>query len=217
VSDPRYSEEEFADILRDAARRSASDQPQYSLAEIQRIAEQVDIAPEHVAHAAAALPVTAAERPSLWWGAPSSTQLVRRVERVASTNEILDALAIARQRLGHSGETRDVGGGLEWRFDSGFSSAVVSVVPDTGGTIVRVDGRADGRQFILHFGAVAAAVLTGFVATQATTPTFSLLTAAVALVPYAAAARFWWNRSARAAAQRLSTLADELAARLYRG
>lgn len=217
MSEPRYSEQEFSEILRDAAERSTSDQPQYSLEEIQRIAEQADIAPEHVARAAAALPVTAGESPSLLFGAPSATHAVRRIDRLVSSGQIMDALTIARQRLGHSGTARDVGGGVEWRYDSGYSNAVVSIVPDANGSIVRVEGRADGRQFVLHAGALAAAVLTGFVASSATTPTFSAFTAAVAFVPLATAARLWWNRSARAAARQLSALADELAERLHRG
>lgn len=217
MSEPRYSERELSEILRDAAERSTTEPPPYSLSDIQRIAEQADIAPEHVARAAAALPATAAERPSWLFGGASATQAVRRIDRLASTGEMMDALTIVRQRLGQSGEARDVGGGLVWRYDSGYSNAVVSIVPDANGTIVRVEGRADGRQFILHCGAVAAAILTGFVATTATTPTFSALTAAVALVPYAAVARLWWNRSASASARRLSSLADELAGRLERG
>jgi hypothetical protein len=216
MSEPRYSEQELSEILRDAAERSTADLPPYSLMDIQRIAEPADIAPEHVAQAAAALPFTAGERPTLLFGEASATHLVRRINRLASPGEMMDAVTILRQRLRHSGVVRDVGGGLEWRYDSGYSNAVVSIVPDANGTIVRVEGRADGRQFIVHFGAVAAAVLTGFVATTATTPTFSALTAAVALVPYAAVGRLWWNRSARAAARRLSALADELAARLHR-
>lgn len=217
MSEPKYSEQQLSEILRDAAERSTSELPQYSLSEIQRIAEEVDIAPEHVARAAAALPVTAAERPSLLFGAASATHVVRRIDRLASTGEIMDAVTIVRRRLGQSGQARDVGGGLEWRYDSGYSNAVVSIAPDAGGTVVRVSGRADGRQFILHFGAVAAAVLTGFVANAATTPTFSAITAAVALVPFAAAARLWWNRSASAAARRLSALADDLATHLQDG
>jgi uncharacterized protein (DUF934 family) len=43
---------------------------------------------------------------------------------------MMDAVTILRQRLGHSGEVRDVGGGLEWRYDSDYSNAVVSIVPD---------------------------------------------------------------------------------------
>ncbi|MBL0169813.1 MAG: hypothetical protein IPP90_03640 [Gemmatimonadaceae bacterium] len=217
MTEPRYSEQEFSEILRDAAERSATDQPQYSLSEIQRIAEQVDIAPEHVARAAAALPATSAERPSVLWGAASAMQLVRRVDGVVSTDQIMDTFTIARQRLGHSGETRDLGGGLEWHYDSGYSSAVVSVVPGGSGTIVRVEGRAEGRRFILYAGALAAAVLTGFFATNTATPTFSLLSAVVAFVPYAAVARAWWNRSARAMQRDLTRLADEVAARLGRG
>lgn len=215
MSEPKYSEEQLSAILRDAATRSTADDATYSLEEIQRIAEEAGIAPDLVAQAAAALPVVV-EQPTALGGAASGMQMVRRVARTATPAEVLEALSLVRQRLGHTGETRDVGGAVEWRYDSGYSGASVSILPDAHGTLIRVDGRADGRQFILYFGAVAAAVLTGFIASTTATPTFSAVSAAVAVVPYLAAARFWWNRSSRGFATKLSALADEIAQRLDR-
>ena len=216
MSDPKYSEDELKAILRDAAERStADDGERYSLSEIQQIAKQADIAPQHVADAAAALPVASAETaPSLMWGAASGVQLVRKVSRRASANEVMDALALARQQLGQTGESRDAGGAVEWRYNTGYSSATVSILADETGTTVRIEGRADGRQFILHFGAVAAAVMTGFIASTTATPTFSALSAAVALVPLVGSARWLWNRSARSMQQKLTKLADEIAGKL---
>ena len=219
MSEPKYSEEELQSILRDAARRDAAaradaDGDRYSLTEIQQIAGQADIAPEHVEHAAAALSVAPPSAPSVLWGAPSDVQLVRKVTRRASQNEVMEALSLVRQRIGQTGETRDVAGAVEWRYNTGYSSATVSILADESGTVVRVEGRADGRQFILHFGAVAAAVLTGFIASTTATPTFSVLSAAVAMVPFVGGARWLCNQSARAMQQKLTRLADELAAKL---
>ena len=216
MSDPKYSQDELNAILHKAAERSTADEERYTLAEIQQIASEADIAPEHVAQAAAALTVAPASAPSVLWGAASGVQLVRKVNRRASPNEVMDALALARQHLGQTGESRDAGGAVEWRYNTGYSRATVSILADESGTVVRVEGRADGRQFILHFGAVAAAVLTGFIASATATPTFSALPAAVALVPFVGGARWLWNRSARAMQHKLTNLADELARKLGR-
>ncbi|MES3034446.1 MAG: hypothetical protein V4813_10680 [Gemmatimonadota bacterium] len=216
MGERRYSEAELAAILRDAAERSTADHTDYSLTDIQRIAGQAQIAPEHVANAAGALTVRPAEAPSPLWGEPSGIQLVRRVDNPVTAGDVVAALSLARQRLGETGTTRDVAGGSEWRYDTGYSGAAITIVPDGGATIVRVDARSDGRQFILYFGAAAVTALTGFIASSATTPTFSALAAAAALLPSLAVARTWWNRSARSARQSVTALADEIAATLTR-
>jgi len=214
MSDSKYSQDELKAILRDAAERSTADDERYTLAEIQDMAIQAEIAPEHVAQAAAALPVAPPEAPSVLWGVASGVQLVRRVDRRASQNEVMDAFALVRQHLGQTGESRDAGGAVEWRYNTGYSSAAVSILADESGTVVRIEGRADGRQFILHFGAVAAAVLTGFIASDTVTPTFSVLSAAIAMVPFVGGARWLWNRSARKMQQKLTGLADAIAKKL---
>lgn len=216
MSDRRFTEEELAAILRDAAERSTADGTDYSLTDIQRIAGQAQIAPEHVASAAGALTVVPAEAPSRIWGEPSGIQLVRRIDNRATAGDVVAALSLARQRLGETGTTRDVAGGSEWRFDTGYSGAAITIVPDGNATIVRVDARSDGRQFILYFGAGAVAALTGFIASSTTTTAFSALTAAVALVPSLAVARAWWNWLARSARQSITLLADEIAAQVAR-
>ena len=213
----QYSEQQLALILQRAAELSATDDRRYSLDEIQRIAEQAGIAPELVAQAAAALPVPDPEQPTWLWGAPSASQLVRRVDRVVQQSEFAAALSLLRQRLGQTGDARDVGGTLEWRYDTGYSAAAVTIAPDKDGTTVRIDGRADGRQFMLPFGAIAAALFTGLVASKGMTMEMSALIAAGSAVPYLAIARLWWNRSARASREKLARVADEVAGLLSRG
>lgn len=217
MGETQYSEQQLALILQRAAELSTADERSYTLEEIQRIAEQAGIAPELVSQAAASLPVPDLEQPSLLWGAASGSQVVRRVDRVVHPSEFAAALSLVRQRTGQTGDARDVAGTMEWRYDTGYSAAAITIAPDARGTTVRVDGRADGRRFILYFGALGAAVLTGFVATNATSPEFSAAIAAGAAIPYFAAARAIWNRAARASQQKLKDLADEVAGLLARG
>jgi hypothetical protein len=216
MNDKRFTEAEMAEILRDASTRTDAQDSRYSLEQIQAIAEEASISPALVAQAAASLTNVPAPVPSTVLGQPTAVQQVRRVEHVASAVEIAELVALVRTRLNETGTTQDVGGAVEWRYNSGYSSATVSILPHAGGTVVRVEQRADGRPFVLYFGAAMAAVITGFVASTTATPTFNVAAAAVAAVPYLLAARTWCNRSAARMAATATALADELANRLTR-
>jgi hypothetical protein len=216
MSEKRYSEDELAAILQDAAQRSTSVDKSYTLAEIQQIASEAEIAPEHIANAAGSLAAASPTPTSLLAGAASGFQLVRRTSRPATAAEILDALSLARQHLGETGATSEIAGGSEWRHDSGFSSSVVSIVPDADGTVIRIDSRADGQGFVLGAGAVVASIAVGFAASSTVAPTFSALAAGLALIPSLAIARAAWNRSMLGSRRRLTALADAIANRLGR-
>ncbi|MCE2900965.1 MAG: hypothetical protein ACK5ZR_04115 [Gemmatimonadaceae bacterium] len=209
MGERRYSEEALQTILGEAATLSAQRGDTYSLADMQRIAGEIDIDPELVTRAAAAMPIGAAT-PAL----PAAAPLVRQVGHRATMAEMTAAIGIAREEFGELGTTVAVGDGVEWRYDSGFSAAVVSIMPESAHTVVRIDAHASGRQVVLYFGAVAAAVATGFLASTTATPTFSIAAAAVAIGPCLAAAHLWWRRSQQAAQAKLVALADALAQRL---
>ena len=77
---------------------------------------------------------------------------------------------------------------------------------------------ADGRQFVLYFGAGAAALFAGFVMMAGhASPSAAVITAVGTAIPAFVVARAWFNRSARAMSAKLSALADELARRLSDG
>lgn len=217
MTEPKYSDEEMRAILRDAAERSTDDDARHSLADIERIASEVGIPAALVRDAAASLPARDALSPHEIRTAPSSVQLVRHVDRAASEAEILEALSVIRQRLGITGQTRQVGRAVEWFYDSGYSGATISVLPDGERTVVRIDARADGRQFVLYFGAGAAALFAGFVTAGHASPMVAVLTAVGTAIPAMLAARAWFNRSARAMSATLTALADDLARRLSDG
>lgn len=218
MTEPKYSDEEMRAILRDAAERSTDDDARHSLADIERIASEVGIPAALVRDAAASLPARDPVAPHEIRTAPTSVQLVRHVDRAASEAEILEALSLIRQRLGVTGQTRQVGRAVEWFYDSGYSGATISVLPDGERTVVRVDARADGRQFVLYFGAGAAALFAGFVMMAGhASPSAAVITAVGTAIPAFVVARAWFNRSARAMSAKLGALADELARRLSDG
>ena len=216
MTDPQFTDKEMALILRRAVELSSAEERQHSLADIQRIAAEIGIAPDVVTRAAA-LPLADPEQPSRLWGASSANHLTRVVARASTPQNLSAALAQVRARLAEIGESREIAGGMEWRYDSGFSSAAVTIVTDDTTTSIDVAGRADGTQFVIHAGALAAAVFTGFAAGQAAGGSFSAAIALGAGVAYLGVARLWWNRIAAANQRRMRAVADEVAALLERG
>ncbi|MCC7054032.1 MAG: hypothetical protein IT355_12280 [Gemmatimonadaceae bacterium] len=217
MADREYSPEELDRILRDAAQLSTDDTPRYSLQEIQSIAAGAEIAPEHVVRAAERLAMTPERAGNARWIEPAGMQIGCRVGRPASASDAMAAIALARQALGETGTVHNVGGGTEWRYDNGFSALALSIVPDKNGTVVRADARADGRQFVLGFGALVTAVATGLSVASVATPVVGVAGGLLALASAGVAARAVWNRSVRATRARLTTLTDSIAQRLDRG
>ena len=213
MSERRYTEDELTAILGEAATRSVHQRDTYSLADMQRIASEVNIDPALVASAAVSLPVRAPTGPSVL-GASATTQLTRRVNRCVTRSDMTAAITMARELTGELGTTDAIGDGVEWRYDSGYSGCVISIVPESDHTLVQIDAHANGRPFVLYGGALIATALTGFIASTTPTPTFNLAAAGLAIVPCVAAARFLCNRSQRAAQAKLMALADALAQRL---
>jgi hypothetical protein len=146
----RYSEEEFAVILRNAS--AVSDVPEgpralrthparrsgLTLSEIQEIAAEVGIEPSRVSRAAALLPE---EEPSalmkLIGGGPRYRMeaTVPGLVPAKGQGQVID---VVRRVAGIPGETREVLGGLEWTGSTGTTGYGASVTPQGDGTKVQV-------------------------------------------------------------------------------
>jgi hypothetical protein len=216
MSEKQYTDEELQVILREAARLSTDDDQRYSLSDITTIAAGAEIAPEYVTRAVQSLDVTPPSNSVSRLVEPDGQQMVRHVGRAVTQAEVMAAIALARQQLGETGTIHNVGSGSEWRYDSGFSSFAMSVVPDADSTVVRFDARADGRQFVLAFGTIVASAFAGFATASSSSPAVGMIAAAVTLVSVGAAATTWWNRSARATQTKLTAMANAVAHRLGR-
>jgi len=211
MTDSRFSEQQMAVILRRAAELSAAEERSYSLEEIQAIALQAGISPDLIAQAAADLPVIETGSGSRLWGASAAYHLSRRVPTQATSSGLAAVLSLIRQRMPEVGEARELGGSFEWRYDTGYSGVAVTLAPVGESTSIRVDGRYDGRVFAFYGGAMAAAAITGLIASSFAHPAIAAVVGAGAAVPYAALARTWWNRTAARTRAQLTNLADEIA------
>jgi hypothetical protein len=114
-----YSEAEFVRILRMAAElqnRSTGEaaSEKLTLAEIEEIAAEVGIAPQHVAAAAALVTTEAGEQWVSWLAVPVQGRLSRVLPGSVSEEGWQEIVAVIRQTLEHTGQHSFVPGALEW-------------------------------------------------------------------------------------------------------
>jgi hypothetical protein len=129
---PEYSEAEFVRILRMATElqeRSTGGptSEKLTLAEIEQIAAEVGIAPEHIAAAATLVTTEAGEQWKSWLAVPVQGQLSRVLPGSASDNAWQEIAAIIRQTLEHTGQHSYVPGALEWVHTDDLSVVRVEV------------------------------------------------------------------------------------------
>lgn len=144
-----YSEAEFVRILRMAAElqdRTAGDASPHSLtlAQIQEIAGEVGIGPEHVAAAAAMVATASSEQWRTWLAAPVQGELSRALPGGVSQAMWQEIAGIIRQAAGTPGQHSYVPGDLEW-VHADEAGRVRVRVRDAGGQ-AHVHISADHRQ-----------------------------------------------------------------------
>jgi hypothetical protein len=141
----RYDEKELALILKLAAKRQAvaagPGRGGLSLAEIQQIAAEAGLDPQHVAEAAAALETQYGHRwPSLL--GPSTKFLFERtIPGEVPTNELSEIIEIIRRVTGVQGEVSQVFDSVEWKgHDQMDRHTYVTIKRQGGQTKIKVRG-----------------------------------------------------------------------------
>ncbi len=215
----RYSDREFALILRAAAEVGAGPTPAspregLTLAEIRQIAAEVGIDPERVSRAAALLPSGRETALLRLIGGNPRQRMEQTVAGLVPPAGLSRMVEVARRVLDTQGETREVLGGVEWKAGTSTFDPSVSITPRSGETVVHVS--TNGTEAMLAYlagiglpvggvitvilgkfvfgetgGGIAAAALSGF------TPAFLF-------------ARALWSRSAGRWRERLLHLMEAL-------
>jgi hypothetical protein len=156
AEDRRYSDREFALILRRAAELQESVQEEsasggLTLGEIKGIGAAAGIDPELIAQVAGALP--AEEEPREWWRAvPTRFHFSENVDGELPKAAVGDIIEITRQETGVEGQVSQVLETIEWRA----GSTRLSLTPAEGRTRIRVIVDADyAENATIGFGSVS--------------------------------------------------------------
>jgi hypothetical protein len=216
----RYSDEEFALILRTASEVRAGPAPAppqegLTLSEIREIAAEVGIDPERVSKAAALLPsVDDATIFGLLGGRPRQ-RLEHSISGVVPTAGLGGVIDVARRVLDSQGETREVLGALEWKGGTSTSSIVVSVTPRQSDTILQASvDRTEAMAGIYGgVGITVAGVITVVLGKLVFGETGAGIVAALlsGFTPSILLARTLWKRMTKRWQERLLHLMDAMA------
>lgn len=169
----RYTEEEFALILRKASEIQESPsggtgkagEGGISLPEIQSIAKEAGIDPQAISRAAALLGAADWEEKTGLaagiFGGPGTYHLNFEVPGQLPPEEVGRLLELIRSTLAHQGEASEVLGGVEWKTVGELSAVNVNIAPRGESTSIQIVGdrsAAGGVTFIFPMAGSAIAV-----------------------------------------------------------
>lgn len=167
----------------------------------------------------AVVPVESGEAGSLQvaspvFGRPVTYHAQATVAQALEPSDVPRLMSLVASVDGEAGKASELGGGLLWQRDSGYSALSLTVTPEGERVVVRGDLNLGGRQFAYFGGAFGAALLTGLVATNVVPGAQAAAVGVGALLPFGVVARALWNASARRSAVALRELVDRVAAAL---
>lgn len=223
----RYSEEEFALVL-----RMASEEPEtpdekdvqeltparkgLTLAQIREIASEVGIDPDRVSRAAARLPQARESGLARLLGGPPLVSLERVVKGEASEADLRRIAEVLRREVGAPGKAREVLGSLEWKGNNTTATTIISAsaTPRDGSTVLQAS--ADSSGALLAIIAAAGLPTLGVVALTLVKLVFGETDAGIVLgllsglPPAALVSRSLWKRTTEAWRDRLLKIMDAM-------
>lgn len=152
-----------------------------------------------------------AERPLV----PPTTALHFRevVEQQVTPNDFPRLISLVRSLAPDTGSARELGDGLQWEQDSGYSALSLTINPEPTGTVIRADLRTDGQQVAYTLGAIGSGLIASFAATAIHLPLPAILGIGIsALAASGAVARGLWKAGRRRQAERIQSLVARIAA-----
>lgn len=137
------------------------------------------------------------------------------VEQTITPNDFPRLISLVRALAPEAGTARELGDGLQWEHDSGFTSLSLTINPEPSGTVIRADLRTDGEQVAYFLGAGVTGLLAACVAIAAHLgPSGIAVTSLGSLVTTGWLARLLWRRSSRKQAANLQQVVAKIAAGL---
>lgn len=137
------------------------------------------------------------------------------VDQTITPNDFPRLISLVRALAPDAGTARELGDGLQWEHDSGFTSLSLTINPEPNGTVIRADLRTEGQQVAYFLGAAFAGILGACVGVTAHLGLGGMIAAGFGTVLVTGiGARLWWRRSSRLQAIQLQRLVAKIAAGL---
>jgi hypothetical protein len=223
----RYSEEEFALVLRmaseepdtpkDEERRELTPAREgLTLAQIREIASEVGIDPDRVSRAAGLLPQKSDSGLARLLGGHPVAALERVVEGEASEADLRRIADAVRREVGVTGKAQEVLGALEWTGSNSTATTIVSAsaTPRDGSTVLQASCDSSGA--LLAITAAAGLPTLGVVALTLVKLVFGETDAGIVmgllsgLPPAVLVSRILWKRTTQAWRGRLVKIMDAM-------
>lgn len=219
MTERRYSDEEFALILRRAAATGRREpaapgtRDGLTLEELQAIAREVGLDPDLVAEAARALPVAREGWLARLFGGPGYLEVEFEVDRAITQDDTASTVAVIRRVLRVQGTSRWTGGGMEWTSTATPTQVSVDIVPRNGRTRVLILADRGGMGVVAGTAAVLVFLALGGALAGGLEPAGVLESIGVAggaLAGAFATARAIWASTAKRTRTRLARLVDAM-------
>jgi hypothetical protein len=223
MTERRYTDEEFALILRRAAsigRREPTargSRDGLTLDELQAIAREVGLDPDVVAKAARSLPMAREGRWARLFGGPGYFEMEFEVDRAITQEDTVPIAAAVRRALRVQGTSQWSGGGMEWTSTGAPTQVSVDMVPRNSVTQVTILADRGGTGVLTVMGSVLVGLGLGGVLSGVFHPAGLLESVGVfagAGAGALATARALWSSTTRRTRARLARLVDTLSATL---
>jgi hypothetical protein len=229
----RFSEAEFALILRRAVEldaepvktHPATSPPRLppeglTLSEIQEIAAEVGITPARIAEALESIEGSEWSPLARLFGGPPTLKAERRLEGPSGQKELASYLDIVRDVMKTQGESHEVLGGVEWKWDDKLVQVTVRIAPDVDASKVVVSVERGPAGFLSHYvpimSGLGAAGLTIGILEPSSAGVMAALVAGGAAAGYSVA-RAIWVGATRRWQKRIRSLTSRIAGRSARG
>jgi hypothetical protein len=137
------------------------------------------------------------------------------VDQTITPNDYPRLISLVRALIPDAGTARELGDGLQWEHDSGFTSLSLTINPEPSGTVIRADLQTDGEQVAWFLGAGIVGILSACVAVTAHLGLGGIIGTGLGTIAASGwCARLLWRRSTRKQAARLEGAVARIAAGL---
>lgn len=134
------------------------------------------------------------------------------VAQVVTPNDFPRLISLVRTLAPEAGTARNLGDGLLWEHDSGFTALSLTINPEAAGTVIRADLRTDGRLVASYLGAAGLGILGGLMADNSLPLLPSLGIGLATAVGAGLVARALWQQSTGRTRAQVERLVASIAA-----